>query len=76
MMMLTSLTYHYTREYLYESCSVNSYPSYPRSSDPLAAEADLVVVSVLREQVEVNIVSALGQQTLQILRAANVNHKQ
>ena len=70
-MMLTSLTYHYTREYLYESCSVNryiQYPSCPRSSDPLPAEADLVVVSVLREQVEVNIVSALGQQRLQILR--------
>ena len=64
-MMLTSLSYHYTREYLYESCSVNISIM---SLDPLPAEADLVVISVLREQVEVNIVSALGQQSLQILR--------
>ena len=61
--MLTSLTYHYTREYLYrtnESCSFHI-------SDSLPAEADFIVVSVLRKEVEVNIVSALGQQSLQIL---------
>ena len=45
-------------------------------SDSLPAETDLIVISVFRKQVEVNIVSALGQQRLQILRAANVTHKQ
>ena len=48
----------------------------PHISDSLPAETDLIVISVFRKQVEVNIVSALGQQRLQILRAANVNHKQ
>mgnify|MGYP006975532334 CR=1 FL=1 len=74
MMMLTSLTYHYTREYLNstnESCSVKVCMS-PHVSDSLPAEADFIVVSVLGEEVEVNIVSALGQQSLQILRRANV----
>ena len=44
--------------------------SHPRLdfSDPLPAEADLVVISVLGEEVEVNIVSSLGQHTLQILK--------
>lgn len=37
-------------------------------SDPLPAEADLVVISVFGEEVEVNIVSSLGQHTLQILK--------
>ena len=48
----------------------------PHISDSLTAETDLIVISVFRKQVEVNIVSALGQQRLQILRAANVTYKQ
>ena len=48
----------------------------PHISDSLPAETDLIVISVFRKQVEVNIVSALGQQRLQILRAANVTHQQ
>ena len=38
-----------------------------QTSDPLPAEADFIVVSMLWEEVEVNIVSALGQQSLQVL---------
>ena len=48
----------------------------PHISDSLPAKTDLIVISVFRKQVEVNIVSALGQQRLQILRAANVNYLQ
>ena len=39
----------------------------PHISDSLPTETDLIVISVFRKQVEVNIVSALGQQRLQIL---------
>ena len=38
------------------------------SSHPLPAEADLVVVSVVGEEVEVNIIRPLRQQRLQILK--------
>ena len=40
------------------------------SSHPLPAEADLVVVAVVGEEVEVNIISPLRQQRLQILKQA------
>ena len=40
------------------------------SSHTLPAEADLVVVAVVGEEVEVNIISPLRQQGLQILKQA------
>ena len=40
------------------------------SSHPLPAEADLVVVAVVGEEVEVNIIRPLRQQGLQILKQA------
>ena len=43
------------------------------SSHPLPAEADLVVVAVVGEEVEVNIISPLRQQRLQILKQAIIN---
>ena len=38
--------------------------------DPLPTEADLVVVRVVWEQVEVNVVGLLGEQRLQVLHQA------
>ena len=43
------------------------------SSHTLPAEADLVVVAVVGEEVEVNIIRPLSQQRLQILKQAIIN---
>ena len=43
------------------------------ASHALPAEADLVVVAVVREEVEVNIIRPLRQQRLQILKQAIIN---
>ena len=44
-------------------------------SDPLPTEAHFIVIPVLREEVEVNVVSALGQEGLQVLKRENINNK-
>ena len=43
-------------------------------SDPLPTEAHFIVIPVLREEVEVNVVSALGQEGLQVLKHDNNNN--